>query len=71
MSNLSIYKNKPITFLLNEFSKTITRLQNTQSSPHIKTDAKIKSLIKEIKLRELNDNQKERFNKLFIRFIWI
>lgn len=66
--SLSIYKNKSITFLLNEFSKTITQLQNT---PHFKTDAKMKSLIKEIKLRKLNDNQKEKFNRLFIRFIWL
>lgn len=70
MTNLSIYKNKSVTILLNEFSKTITQLQNTES-PHYKTDAKIKYLIKEIKLRKLNDNQKERFNKLFIRFIWL
>lgn len=68
MPSLSIYKNKPITFLLNEFSKTITQFTK---SPHGKTDAKIRSLIKEIKLRELNDNQKEKFNRLFIRFIWL
>lgn len=68
--SLSIYKHKSITFLLNEFSKTITQLQNT-NSPHFKTDAKMKYLIKEIKLRKLNDNQKEKFNRLFIRFLWL
>jgi hypothetical protein len=68
--SLSIYKNKSITFLLNEFSRTITQLQNT-TSPHFKTDAKIKFLIKEIKQRKLNQNQKEKFNRLFIRFIWL
>jgi hypothetical protein len=68
MTSLSIYKNKPITFLLNEFSRTITKFTK---SPNSKTDTKIKSLIKEIKLRELNDNQKEKFNRLFIRFLWL
>ena len=49
---------------LNEFSRTITQLQNT-TSPHFKTDAKIKFLIKEIKQRKLNENQIELLN-LFI-----
>ena len=68
--SLSIYKNKSITFLLNEYSRTITQLKN-KTSPHFKTDAKIKFLIKEIKQRKLNENQKEKFNRLFIRFIWL
>ena len=69
MTNLSIYKNKSITFLLNELSSTVTRLQ--AKNPHFTIYKKLKYLIKEIKLRDLNNNQREKFNRLFIRFAWI
>lgn len=66
--NLSIYKNKSVTILINNLRNDISLLQkkyNTQKN------AKIRSLIKELKTRDLSNIQKSTFNKLIVRYTWI
>ena len=80
MTNLSIYKNKSNTVLLNELRKIITKIQKKIKITITKgEDAKIRSLIKELKTRtfskKLTENLTEyemaRFHRLLTRFTWI
>lgn len=66
--SLSIYKNKSVTELIRIFRNEISKIQKTA---HYKNNAKIRSLIKEIKTRDLSDIQKSTFNKLIVRYTWI
>jgi hypothetical protein len=66
--NLSIYKNKSITSLMSNLRSEISHLQNNES---IRKNIKIRSLIKELKSRDLSELQKSTFNKLIVRYTWI
>ncbi len=66
--SLSIYKNRSVTELIQIFRNEISKIQKTA---HYKNNVKIRSLIKEIKTRDLSDIQKSTFNKLIVRYTWI
>ncbi len=66
--NLSIYKNKSITSLISNLRSEISDLQNNEN---IRKNIKIRSLIKELKSRDLSELQKSTFNKLIVRYTWI
>ena len=66
--DIGLQKNKSITILLNELQKEIVK---HETKYHHKYDIKIRSLIKEIKKRELSKLQSEKFNKLVQKFAWI
>lgn len=66
--NLSIYKHKSITTMLSNLKTEISAIQKKANSSK---DAKIRSLIKELKTRDLSDIQKSTFNKLVLRYTWI
>ena len=64
--NLSIHKNKSNTQLLILLSLTV----KTSSNNNL-IKIKTKSLIRELKTRDLTGPQQEKFNRLFTRFTWI
>ena len=64
----SIYKNDSVTILLNNLSTSITKLREKYNK---RIDVKIRSLIKEIKTRNLTDIQNTKFKRLNVRFNWI
>lgn len=66
--NLSIYKNKSVTSLISTLRTDISSLQKSNNK---KKDLKIRSLIKELKTRDLTELQKSTFNKLILRYTWI
>lgn len=66
--NLSIYKNKSVTLLISTLRTDISSLQKSNNK---KKDLKIRSLIKELKTRDLTELQKSTFNKLILRYTWI
>jgi hypothetical protein len=66
--NLSIYKNKSITSLITQLRNEISSLQKSNK---LRKNVKIRSLIKELKSRDLTELQKSTFNKLIVRYTWI
>ncbi len=60
--NTGIYRHKTTTELLRLFQVSINK-------KYQKT--KIKSLIKELQTRQLTDRQREIFNRLVVRYMWI
>jgi hypothetical protein len=68
MTNISLYKLKPTTQILNKLSKIITSLGGNNTK---RNNAMAKSMIKELKSRELTQLQKQQFKRLFDRYTWI
>ena len=69
MTNISLYKDNTNTVLLNKLSNVITRLR--KSNTDLRHDFMAKSLIKELKQRELTKNQTIKYRRLFDRYTWI
>lgn len=63
-----VYQNKSIGILLGLLRKTISEIKNNFNQ---RKDIKIRYLIQELKSRDLSKLQRERFNKLIIRYMWI
>jgi len=68
MTNISLYKLKSTTEILNKLSKIITSLRENNTK---RNNAMAKSMIKELKSRELTQLQKQQFKRLFDRYTWI
>jgi hypothetical protein len=68
MTNISLYKLKSTTEILNKLSKIITSLGENNTK---RNNAMAKSMIKELKSRELTQLQKQQFKRLFDRYTWI
>ena len=66
--NLSIYKNKSVSTLITTLRNEISSLKENYNT---RKNIKIRSLIKELKLRNLTQLQKSTFNKLIVRYTWI
>jgi len=68
MTNISLYKLKSTTEILNKLSKIITSLGENNTK---RNNAMAKSMIKELKSRELTQLQKQQFKRSFDRYTWI
>ena len=68
MTNISLYKLKSTTEILNKLSKIITSLGENNTK---RNNAMAKSMIKELKSRELTQLQKQQVKRSFDRYTWI
>lgn len=68
MVNLGLYKNKPTTFILNRLSKTITHLNKNDTKIE---NTRARSLLSELKSRNLTANQRQQHKRLLDRYAWI
>lgn len=69
MDNVSLYKHKSTTFVINKLSNVIAKLRSKNANYILNTQAK--SLLKELKFRKLTPPQKQEYFKLLDRYIWI
>ena len=65
----SIFSYRSTTILLNDLSKTISIISTVSNT--IRFNNRVRHLTDELNKRTLTKNQKQMFNRLNVRYLWI